>query len=211
VVDYCPLCFEKAEFLHRCGELRATEEFEHARTLKLSNQRLMVMSAPLMGIALDFLLPLPSSLITSILLALIGSTSIGIIWMIINIERGRRFRLILRNVTSVIYTPKLHRLSSANGKSRVTVFWFGFLALSSAIQLFLFTPGNSSYFEYSINNKIERESDVDLRVECPGTQIYFYQDKIECRVNTGILGITVPARVSPSPLLGTFEVKVSLF
>jgi len=37
-----------------------------------------------------------------------------------------------------------------------------------------------------------------------------YSDKIECRVKTGIFGITVPARVTISPLLGTSEIKVSL-
>jgi hypothetical protein len=51
---------------------------------------------------------------------------------------------------------------------------------------------------------------VRLTVQCPGTQIYLYQDPIECRVRTGIFGITVPARVTISPVIGTFSIKVSL-
>ena len=66
-----------------------------------------------------------------------------------------------------------------------------FIALSTAIQIFLFTPGNASFIENTVSNKIKKESGVKLAVECPGAQIYFYQDPIECRVKTGIFGITV--------------------
>jgi hypothetical protein len=102
------------------------------------------------------------------------------------------------------------KIFGSNGKRNVTSTWLGFIALSTAIQVFVFTPGNASFIEYSISNKIEKESSVNLEVECPGTHIFLYRDTIECRVKTGILGITVPARVTPSPILGTFKVKVSL-
>jgi hypothetical protein len=88
--------------------------------------------------------------------------------------------------------------------------WLGFVALSVVIQLFLFTPGNASFIENSISNKIDEKSGVSLEVECPGTRIFLYQDPIKCKVRTGILGITVPARVKLSPFLGTLTIKVSL-
>jgi hypothetical protein len=102
------------------------------------------------------------------------------------------------------------KIFGSNGRKNVTSAWLGFIAISTVIQVIVFTPGNGSFIEYSVSNKIEKESGVNLDVDCPGTQIYLYRDTIECRVKTGILGITVPARVTPSPIVGTFKVKVSL-
>jgi hypothetical protein len=47
-------------------------------------------------------------------------------------------------------------------------------------------------------------------VECPKNMFYFYTDRLECRVKTGLLGISVPARIALSPLIGTADIKVSL-
>jgi hypothetical protein len=102
------------------------------------------------------------------------------------------------------------KIFGSDGNKKATSSWFGFIALSTAIQIFLFTPGNASFIENTVSNKIKKESGVKLAVECPGAQIYFYQDPIECRVKTGIFGISVPARVTISPVVGTFSIKVSL-
>jgi hypothetical protein len=163
-----------------------------------------------MGILLDFFLPLPSSLITSALIALLGSAFVGFLWVAFKFDGNKTFRFFFLNLKNFIYTPNMLKIFGSNGKRNVTSTWLAFIALSTAIQVFVFTPGNASFIEYSINNKIEKESSVNLQVECPGTQIFLYRDTIECRVKTGILGITVPARVTPSPILGTFTVKVSL-
>jgi hypothetical protein len=125
-------------------------------------------------------------------------------------DGNKTFRFFFRNFKNFIYSPNMLKIFGSDGKKNVTSKWLGFVALSAAIQVFVFTPGNASFIEYSINNKIEKESGVNLQVQCPGTQVFLYQDAIECRVKTGILGITVPARVTPSPILGTFTVKVSL-
>jgi hypothetical protein len=125
-------------------------------------------------------------------------------------DGNKTFRFFARNLKNFIYTPNVLKIFGSDGRKNITSAWFGFIALSTAIQVFLFTPGNSSFIEYSINNKIKKESGVNLQVECPGTQVFLYRDTIECRVKTGILGITVPARVTPSPIVGTFTVKVSL-
>jgi hypothetical protein len=163
-----------------------------------------------MGIGLDFFLPLPSSLIVSVLVSLLGSAFISFLWVVLKYDGNKTFRFFVRNLKNFIYTPNMLKIFGSDGRKNVTSAWFGFIALSTAIQVFLFTPGNSSFFEYSINNKIEKESGVNLKVECPGTQIFLYRDTIECRVKTGILGITVPARVTPSPIFGTITLKVSL-
>ena len=204
------MCFEKADFLHMCGESKSSSAFDEDVKSDLQSLAMIVMGAPLMGVVLDFLLPLPSSLIVSVLVSLLGSAFVSYLWVAFKYEGNKTFRFFIRNLKNFIYTPNMLKIFGSNGRKNVTSAWLGFIALSTIIQVIVFTPGNSSFIEYSVSNKIEKESGVNLDVDCPGTQIYLYRDTIECRVKTGILGITVPARVTPSPIVGTFKVKVSL-
>ena len=204
------MCFEKADFLHMCGESKSSSAFDEDVKSDLQSLAMIVMGAPLMGVVLDFLLPLPSSLIVSVLVSLLGSAFVSFLWVAFKYEGNKTFRFFIRNLKNFIYTPNMLKIFGSDGRKNITSAWLGFIALSTVIQVFVFTPGNSSFIEYSVSNKIEKESGVNLDVDCPGTQIYLYQDTIECRVKTGILGITVPARVTPSPIVGTFKVKVSL-
>ena len=193
-----------------CGESKSSSAFDEDVKSDLQSLAMIVMGAPLMGVVLDFLLPLPSSLIVSVLVSLLGSAFVSFLWVAFKYEGNKTFRFFIRNLKNFIYTPNMLKIFGSNGRKNVTSAWLGFIALSTVIQVFVFTPGNSSFIEYSVSNKIEKESGVNLDVDCPGTQIYLYRDTIECRVKTGILGITVPARVTPSPIVGTFKVKVSL-
>lgn len=193
-----------------CGESKSQYVFEEESSDSNFSLTSIVMGAPLMGIGLDFLLPLPSSLIVSVLVSLLGSAFVSFLWVAFKYDGNKTFRFFVRNTKNFIYTPNMLKIFGSDGRKNVTSAWFGFIALSTAIQVFLFTPGNSAFIEYSINNKIEKESGVNLQVECPGTRVFLYRDAIECRVKTGIFGITVPARVTPSPIVGTFTVKVSL-
>jgi hypothetical protein len=193
-----------------CGESKSSSAFEEDVKSDLQSLAMIVMGAPLMGVVLDFLLPLPSSLIVSVLVSLLGSAFVSFLWVAFKYEGNKTFRFFIRNLKNFIYTPNMLKIFGSNGRKNVTSAWLGFIALSTIIQVIVFTPGNGSFIEYSVSNKIEKESGVNLDVDCPGTQIYLYRDTIECRVKTGILGITVPARVTPSPIVGTFKVKVSL-
>ena len=210
MAEYCPSCFQKADFLHICSESTSTGAFGEESTSGGGSLTSIVVFAPLMGIGLDFLLPLPSSLIVSILVSLLGSAFVSFLWVAFKFDGNKTFRFFALNLKNFIYTPNMLKIFGSDGRKNITSAWFGFIALSTAIQVLLFTPGNSSFIEYSINSKIKKESGVNLQVECPGTQVFLYRDTIDCRVKTGILGITVPARVTPSPILGTFTVKVSL-
>ena len=210
MAEYCSSCFEKADFLHVCKDSSIAGAFGEESTDAKHSLTTIVMVAPLMGIALDFFLPIPSSLITSALVALLGSALISFLWVAFNFNGKKTFKFFLRNLKNFIYTPNMLKIFGSEEKKNVTTSWLGFIALSTAIQVFLFSPGNASFIENSISNKIEKESGVNLQVECPSTQIYLYREPIKCRVKTGILGITVPARVTPSPIVGTFTVKVSL-
>lgn len=193
-----------------CGESKSSSAFDEDVKSDLQSLAMIVMGAPLMGVVLDFLLPLPSSLIVSVLVSLLGSAFVSFLWVAFKYEGNKTFRFFIRNLKNFIYTPNMLKIFGSDGRKNITSAWLGFIALSTVIQVFVFTPGNSSFIEYSVSNKIEKESGVNLEVDCPGTQIYLYRDTIECRVKTGILGITVPARVTPSPIVGTFKVKVSL-
>lgn len=200
------------DFLHICGESNSSQAFGHSSQFESGKQALasFVIFAPLTGIILDFFLPIPSSLIVSIPIALIGSAIVSIFWVGFNSEGNKTIKYYLRNLKNFIYTPNMLKIFGSHGEKNVTLKWLGVVAISSLLQIVVFTPGNSIYIEYSISNKIKKESGSDLKVECPGTQIYLFQNTIECRVKTGILGITVPARVKPSLIVGTTAIKVSL-
>lgn len=210
MAEYCPLCFEIEDFLHVCGESKDTDVFGQESSSEKYSLTSVVIAAPFMGVFLDFFLPLPSSIIASALVALLGSAFTGFLWVAFKYEGNKSFRFFIRHLKNFIYTPNLIKIFGTDGNKKATSSWIGFIALSTAAQILLFTPGNASFIEYSVSDKIKKESGIKLAVECPGTQIYLYQDPIECRVKTGVFGITVPARVTPSPIVGTFTVKVSL-
>lgn len=212
MAEYCPLCFEKVEFLHTCSDQKSSELFGNDSSDESTGVSLtsIVILAPLMGLVLDLFLPLPSSLVTSALISLLGSAILSFLWVSIKFDRARSFRSFFRNIKNYIYTPNILKIYGTGTERKVTSRWLGIVALSAALQVFLFTPGNATFVEKTVSYKIERESGIDLEVECPGTQIYLYQDPIKCRVKTGLLGISVPARVTLSPFVGNFSIKVSL-
>lgn len=212
MADYCPRCFEEADFFHTCSDSASSNAFEQISSGTSGKYSLtsIVIGAPLMGIVLDLILPIPSSLITSALVSVLGSAVMSMLWVAFKYDGHKSFRFFLFNLKNFLYTPNMLKIFGSDGNKKATSSWLGFIALSTAIQIFLFTPGNSAFIENTVSNKIKKESGVKLAVECPGTKIYFYQEPVECRVKTGIFGITVPARVSISPIIGTFKVKVSL-
>jgi hypothetical protein len=214
VAEYCPLCFEKAEFLHKCSDSfsssTSSDFFGQESTSGKYSLTRIVMGAPLMGIVLDLFLPLPSSLLTSALVALLGSAFVSFLWVAFKYDGNKSFRFFLLNLKNFFYTPNMLKIFGSDGNKKATSTWLGFIAFSTAVQIFLFTPGNSAFIENTVSNKIKKESGIKLAVECPGTQIYFYQESIRCRVKTGVFGISVPARVTLSPVVGTFSIKVSL-
>jgi hypothetical protein len=212
VAEHCPRCFEELDFPHKCSASSSSGPFsqDFSTPSKQYSLASIVMAAPLMGIVLDLFLPLPSSLIASALVAVLGSAVTSFLWVAFKHDGNKTFRFFIRNLKNFLYTPNMLKIFGSDGNKKATSTWFGFIALSTAIQIFLFTPGNASFIENTVSNKIKKESGIKLGVECPGTQIYFYQDPIECRVRTGIFGITVPARVTLSPVVGTFSIKVSL-
>jgi len=212
VANYCPRCFEEDDAYHSCIDSGSLDSFGQDSVGTSSKYSLtsIVMAAPLMGIALELFLPLPSSIVTSALVSVLGSAAMGLLWVAFKYDGNKTFRFFIRNLKNFVYTPNMLKIFGSNGNKKATSTWFGFIALSTAIQIFLFTPGNAAFIENTVSNKIKKESGVRLTVQCPGTQIYLYQDPIECRVRTGIFGITVPARVTISPVIGTFSIKVSL-
>lgn len=212
MAEYCPRCLEEEDFLHKCSPSFSSDSFDQdfSSPAKKYSLTSIVMAAPLLGIVLELFLPLPSSIVTSALVAVLGSAVMGFLWVAFKYDGNKTFSFFIRNLKNFIYTPNMLKIFGSDGNKKATSTWLGFIALSTAIQIFLFTPGNASFIENTVSNKIKKESGVRLTVQCPGTQIYFYQDPIECRVRTGIFGITVPARVTLSPVVGTFSIKVSL-
>lgn len=207
------------EFLHTCG---SNQSFQSSQTSsedsyfaapknRKASLVTLVSFAPLGGFAVDLIAPLPSSLVHSLIVAIIGSTLVGLIWTLTAYEGNKSFKFILRNLKNFAYTPNMLKVFSSENPKKATTTWFGVLALSVALQIVVFTPGNASYLGHQVTKKIDDASGANLKVDCPSTKIYLYNEKIECRVKTGLLGISVPARATLSPILGSAEIKVSLF
>jgi len=214
--DYCPQCFEKLDALHICDTKSSGSRSGFSSTgseVWGINQSIgnFVVYAPFAGTILDFVLPLPSSLLHSILVSILGSALASMIWVAFKYEGQKSFKFFISNAKNFIYTPNLLKIFGTSGGSKTTRNWFGVIAASTILQILIFTPGNSTYLAHQVNKKIKDASSVNLQVSCPKTRLYLYSDQIECRVRTGILGITVPARAKLSPLFGSSDIKVSLF
>lgn len=214
MAEYCPKCFEPMEFLHTCDTAKSSwsESSGSFSTPKSKKASLLTIVglAPLAGIAVDLFAPLPSSLVHSILVTLIGSTLVGLIWVMTSYDGHKSGKFLLRNLKNFAYTPNMLKVFSAENPKKATTTWFGAVVLSIALQLIIFTPGNASYLGHQVTKKIDDASGANLEVKCPSPKIYLYNEKIECRVKTGLFGITVPARATLSPFLGSAEIKVSL-
>jgi hypothetical protein len=143
-------------------------------------------------------------------LSILGSALAAIVWVVFNFEGQKSFKFYLYNIKNFLFTPNLLNIFGATGKRRVLSRWLLVIASSTALQVVLFTPGNSLNLANQVTAKIQDASGANLKVDCPKTKLFFYNEKIECRVKTGILGITVPARSNISPILGNYQIKVSI-
>ena len=209
----CSNCSEELDVFHNCNAKNGSSDSifdsndQQTKNLPLVS---VVALAPLMGIVFDLFLPLPSSLIHSIFVSVLGSTVVAALWVAIKYEGKKSFKFYLKNLKNFAFTPLILKIFTTADSKKATGSWLGVIAFSSAIQIFLFTPGNSTYLESRITKQIDDASGANLRAECPSNIFYLYNKRIECRVNTGILKITVPARAQLSPLLGSADIKVSL-
>lgn len=209
----CPLCYETFESDHICGRKDKADDSGlsgFANTRSRFPLVSIVAFAPLMGFIFDLVSPLPSSLLHSVLMSLFGSTVVGFVWVMFKHEGSKSFNFYLKNLKNFVYTPNLLKLYSANAVRQATSLWLVAIIMSTSLQVFFFTPGNAHYLAGRVSDQIDDASGANLDVECPQNLLYFYTDQIECRVKTGLLGISVPARASLSPFLGTADIKVSL-
>ena len=208
-----PNCQERADLFHSCKPTSGLFEDKGYSTSDLasaSSLTAVVCLAPIMGIALDYFLPIPSSLFNSALLSFLGSTLVGLLWISLGYKGSKNLTFFIKNLKNCFYTPNLSKIFAHGVMKTVTVSWVCSLIASSIFQIFLFTPGNASYLENRIAHHIHKEAGVNLLVSCPRNTFFFYQETLECRVKTGIFGITVPARVELSPILGSSKIAISL-
>ena len=209
----CSKCGDGLDIFHSCNSRMSSFDalqdsgHEYSKSMPLLT---VVALAPFMGAVLDLFLPLPSSVVHSILMSIFGSTIVAAFWVAIKYQGAKSFKFYLRNLKNFAFTPLILKIFTTEDSRKATLSWLGTITLSALLQLALFTPGNSNYLESQVSNQINDASGANLSVECPSNLLYLYNKEIECRVKTGVLGITVPARAEINPLLGTSKIKVSL-
>ena len=210
---YCSKCFEPMDVFHTCNEEKTNLDFGGFEAERM-NKKLPLVTvvglAPFMGVLFDLFIPLPSSVVNSLLLSLIGSASVAALWVSLNYTGNKSFTFYLKNLRNFLFTPNILKIFTVENHKKAITTWTTAIVASSLIQIFVFTTGNANYLAHQVTHQIDQASGANLEVKCPSNFLYFYQDKIECRVKTGILGITVPARAKPSPFLGEAKIKVSL-
>lgn len=213
MAEYCPNCFGVLDGFHVCSEATTSKSGGSDRSYLSENKSLqnLVLLAPFTGLIVDLVLPLPSSLVHSILTTLLGCMAAGAIWVTVKHQGSKSAMFYIKNLKNFAYTPNMIKIFGFGDAKKTGTGWVIAVIASTAIQILIFTPGNASYLSHQVTKKIDDASGANLKVDCPGPKIYFYNEKIECRVKTGLLGITVPARATLSPFLGTSEIKVSLF
>lgn len=199
------------DFLHVCSVKPIPQVTADLRENDIGkNRAVWLVTAPFFGIALDIVVPLPSSLFHSLFLAILGSGLASMIWYTSKQSTKRSARYFFFNFKNYFISPLLYRKYNTSNRNSILIPWLFALGLSISIQVFFFTGGNSQFLANQISSQIEKGSDADLEVTCPKFQAYFYNEEIECRVKTEILGITVPARATLSIVTGIPSVKVSL-
>ena len=213
MAEYCPDCFEVIDGFHICDDapqLRRNSGLAGSKSTS-SNLEKVVFAAPFAGLFFDLVLPLPSSILHSVLVSLLGCLSVGILWVSFKFDGNKSLKFFLSNAKNFVFTPNMLKIFGNGNQKNALRGWVLALACSSVLQILIFTPGNASYLSHQVTKKIDDASGANLEVKCPSPKIYLYNEKIECRVKTGLLGITVPARATLSPVLGSAEIKVSLF
>lgn len=209
----CSKCGNELDIFHSCSSNLSTFDSPidsgHKSTKSMSLLTVVAL-APFLGVILDLFLPLPSSLVHSILVSICGSTIVAALWVAIKHQGNKTLKFYLKNFKNFVFTPLILKIFTTEDSRKAILSWLGAIILSSLLQLALFTPGNSNYLESQVSNQIDESSGANLLVDCPSNLFYFYNQEIECRIKTGILGITVPARAELNPILGTSKIKVSL-
>ena len=211
----CPKCNEVADIFHSCSSTSAfdTNVFsDESSTQPKASLLTVVVAAPLMGLILDYFLPLPSSLLNSTLISLFGSALVAFIWVSINHKRSKSIRFYASNIKNFVYTPNLLKIFSSSHSKKSTSLWASCVLAVSAFQIIFFTPGNGDYLATRVSTQIVEKSNKNLEVLCPSNTFYLYNKAITCKVRIKILGIsgTVPARAKLSPFLGNSKIKVSI-
>lgn len=213
MVKYCPDCFGEMTVYHNCGlgssKESQSDNVSYGRGSVLALPSVVII-APFFGFILDLALPLPSSVIHSLILSILGSALVAFFWVIIKYRGSKSPKFLLFNIRNFLWTPQVVKIFSAETKKRTTSLWLSAVLMSTALQVVYFSPGNSVFLEHQITNKIYEASGATLVSVCPTSAFHLYNKRIVCRVKTGILGISVPARIQLSPWLGTADAKVSL-
>lgn len=211
--NLCPKCLGPDELFHSCNDKDkglSLDFDQDASDRPIASLILIVGLSPFLGFVFDYLAPMPSSIVNSVLLSLLGSAIFAMFWVSMQFKGRKSFDFYLKNFKNFLYTPNILKVLTTTSNRKAKSFWIVNVIVCSILQITFVTPGNADYLASRVTSQINEASGADLDVECPSNFLFFYRENIKCKVKTGIFGITVPARANLSPFLGNSEIKVTL-
>mgnify|MGYP006297515197 CR=1 FL=1 len=122
--NYCPHCFGEMDALHFCSESESSTQSKNSNRPNLNNGEALatlLVVGPFAGFLLDLVIPLPSSLIHSILLSIAGSGLAAVIWTSINFKGQKSFKFFFFNIRNFLYTPNLFKIFDGHNRSNKNV------------------------------------------------------------------------------------------
>ena len=216
--EFCDVCFAKVDPFDLCEHMKNDSSAQtawddpSATSPNAGSLDLLVVLSPLAGIAADFLLPRWSNPLESLIWTLLFGGIPVVIWIARSYSKTAvRGSAMFRNIPLFLVPPLAIRALAAPAKRvEYSLKWLAILVVSLFVQLAVVTPMNSTALENGIQDFIIDKTGSSLSVDCPSSALIPFGGTLTCEVETGILGITVPANIRVTPILNTISVDVSV-
>lgn len=213
--EVCPNCFKKHDVFTSCDGKNSREydsDFSLGDTTSSSSSSLLLGLVPFVALIFDLILPLPNSLIASLIITPLGMFLGSFLWVTLFYRGRKTLKFHARNALNYIYVPNMVKVFGVQSSVTKAGPWVGVVIASIVLQLVIFSPGNASAVASGVSDRIESSTNQRLVVSCPTTLVISPSTRITCEIETGVLAITVPARVTLNPIAlnGVAKVDISL-
>lgn len=215
MADFCDVCFKQIDVFNPCEHQKTSSQakdvWRETPSIKSGNPALALIVSPVIGLIADWVFPVWSTPWLSAGLTLLLGAPLVALW--IKQQSGTKFaQLVLpRNLLNMVFPPLAMKAHDFSGNRTDAIKkWTGVFLASLLLQLVVLTPGNAVALAKAVSSHISDTNGSDLAVICPSPSFTLINSEFTCEVETGVLALTVPARVTITPIINSVDVQVSL-